>query len=234
MSLPDTVGDTQDSSGPMPLIRFTLSRLPDLFASTSSRRAPSLYLPHSSDFNASPFLARQPCEDLTNHSFFFATSPDICTYFWTCKFVQSARGLYLSAKSMFHLANNWPGSLSFLVISQFFSSLALRASFFFFHWPLCTSFDIQSSRNFTVKPTPSSFCIISPSRAQFCRMVGSSQHFLILAPSSLAESCDRCTVPSPLLSAASFFAMSFWSAKTGVTMVGTPALREACVVPMPP
>mmetsp|Transcript_20518 Transcript_20518/g.25356 ORF Transcript_20518/g.25356 Transcript_20518/m.25356 type:complete len:234 (+) Transcript_20518:236-937(+) len=233
MSLPDTEGDTQPSSGPIPLSRFTWSLLPVLLAPISSSRANSLNRPHSSDFNASPFRARHPPEDFTYQSFFFAKTsvilPNLAIWSSINAFIKG----YFSARSMFHLPNICPGSVNFLKRLCATVNLFSRASLLVFHVPSSICF-LKFSMNSIAVLTPSSFCMVSASFLHFSRICGSSQHLLILAPSSLAESCDKCTVPSPCPSFESFLAMSFWSAKTGVTSVGTPALREACVVPMPP
>mmetsp|Transcript_35172 Transcript_35172/g.100207 ORF Transcript_35172/g.100207 Transcript_35172/m.100207 type:complete len:251 (+) Transcript_35172:778-1530(+) len=54
------------------------------------------------------------------------------------------------------------------------------------------------------------------------------------SPSSCAVSFGSTEVPRPHLCAVTRSAMSCWSAKTGVTIVGEPAPNEAWTVPMPP
>mmetsp|Transcript_47817 Transcript_47817/g.94684 ORF Transcript_47817/g.94684 Transcript_47817/m.94684 type:complete len:294 (+) Transcript_47817:428-1309(+) len=124
--------------------------------------------------------------------------------------------------------------VKFLCFSRIALIFAMYSSHLSDHLPVRTSSRIHCSRNFAVKAMPSSLAMAA-ARAFTLVLMPSSAHTLrITCPSSSAVSLDRCDVPAPHLFSFTRFAMSNWSAKTGVTTVGEPAPREACVVPMPP
>mmetsp|Transcript_105067 Transcript_105067/g.322033 ORF Transcript_105067/g.322033 Transcript_105067/m.322033 type:complete len:311 (-) Transcript_105067:371-1303(-) len=86
----------------------------------------------------------------------------------------------------------------------------------------------------TARLQPSSLAIFAASSVVRALYVGSETTFLIAAPRSSGVSVGSRLVPTPHFLSVMRWAMSIWSAKTGVTMVGVPAPSDAWVVPMPP
>mmetsp|Transcript_22552 Transcript_22552/g.57492 ORF Transcript_22552/g.57492 Transcript_22552/m.57492 type:complete len:237 (+) Transcript_22552:368-1078(+) len=221
---------TQPCSGPMPFSSFARRRLP--LSSSSSSIANSWKRPFSSDFSFSVALAKED-DAQTTQSFFEAASAanllktSICTslYFFSCGHFSD---VLLSKKEM-------------ICSMDFFFSFARSSSMACFRFsrawsilPVATSSRCHFTTHSTVEVTPSSCCIFALSAITLSFMGWLPMHTLILAASSSESSFERRQVPWPQPSAVMCFAMSCWSAKTGVTTVGVPAPSEACVVPMPP
>mmetsp|Transcript_49799 Transcript_49799/g.100278 ORF Transcript_49799/g.100278 Transcript_49799/m.100278 type:complete len:229 (-) Transcript_49799:868-1554(-) len=114
------------------------------------------------------------------------------------------------------------------------NNLSLSSSCRFAYFPVTTSSVWKFTSQAAILLTPSSFNIASDKAFALAWNFGSVQTVLMASPSSLDFNFPSCFVYVPHSMSWRCLALSNWSAKTGVMMVGHPADRDACSVPMPP
>mmetsp|Transcript_61344 Transcript_61344/g.142751 ORF Transcript_61344/g.142751 Transcript_61344/m.142751 type:complete len:225 (+) Transcript_61344:431-1105(+) len=133
----------------------------------------------------------------------------------------------------FHLAKI-TSALNDSCFSRVAKNSLSRASHSSRYFPVRTLSRTKLSMISTQRPRPSSFAIRSRKALVLSLMESSEQTCLIAAPSSPDFSTPSLEVPTPQPPLVSAAALSSWSAKTGVMIVGEPELSEACNVPTPP
>mmetsp|Transcript_23360 Transcript_23360/g.55288 ORF Transcript_23360/g.55288 Transcript_23360/m.55288 type:complete len:227 (+) Transcript_23360:136-816(+) len=109
-----------------------------------------------------------------------------------------------------------------------------RASCLRRHTPGTSSSAIHRSRTPRKTPQPSSARRSAPTDAAFSRRASSSRHRTMASPSAVPVTFPNRPRSIPHPTARTPAAKSYWSAHTGVMIVGFPDRTDAAVVPDPP